>query len=77
MFYFDDRVVNLKAWQLYLGNSFFTLFVGIVLLVLAKFLGLLGLENRSVDELLAKAGEIAQARNPKILFGNTGNRQYS
>lgn len=69
MFYFTERVVELKAWQLYLGNAFWTLFVGLILLVIAKVLGLFGIDNSAVDGLLAKAGQIAEARNPDVLSG--------
>ncbi len=67
MFYFTEKVVNLKAWQLYLGNAFWTLFVGIVVLLIAKLLGFIGLESHIVDDLLSKSGQIAEARNPEIL----------
>ena len=69
MFYFTERVVELKAWQLYLGNAFWTLFVGLILLVVAKVLGLFGLDNNAVDNLLDRAGQIAEARNPEVLTG--------
>ena len=69
MFYFTERVVELKAWQLYLGNAFWTLFVGLILLVIAKVLGLFGLDNNAVDNLLDRAGQIAEARNPEVLTG--------
>ena len=69
MFYFNDKVVNLKAWQLYLGNAFWTLFIGLLLLVIAKVLGMVGLESEAVDNLLSKAGQITQARNPQVLTG--------
>lgn len=72
MFYFTDKVINLKAWQLYLGNAFWTLFVGLLLLVIAKVLGLVGLESDSVDSLLSKTGQIAQARNPQVLSNLLG-----
>ena len=69
MFYFTEKVVNLEAWQLYLGNAFWTLFVGLVLLIIAKVLGMVGLESEAVDNLLSKAGQISGARNPQIVTG--------
>ena len=68
MFYFTENVIDLKAWQLYLGNAFWTLFVGLFLLVLAKLLGLVGLDHSALDTLLHKAGTIAHARDPNLLL---------
>ena len=63
-----ENVIDLKAWQLYLGNAFWTLFVGLFLLVLAKLLGLVGLDNSALDMLVHKAGSIAHARDPNVLL---------
>lgn len=68
MFYFTEKVTDLKAWQLYLGNAFWTLFVGLLLLIIAKVLGLVGLETDAIDNLLHRVGGIAEARNPNVLF---------
>lgn len=67
MFYFTERVVELKAWQLYLGNAFWSLFVGLLLLVIAKVLGLIGFNSTLVDDILSKTGHITHARNPEVL----------
>jgi len=67
MFYFTQRVVELKAWQLYLGNAFWTLFVGLLLLMIANVLGIIVLENDVVNNLLKKTGHITEARNPVVL----------
>jgi len=40
MLFLTDKVVNLKAWQFYLGNSIFTFLVGLILVVLSKILGI-------------------------------------
>ena len=69
MFYFFERVVELKAWQLYLGNAFWTLFVGIVLMVVAKILGVIGLESEAVASILHRVGVISGARSPDIITG--------
>lgn len=68
MFYFNENVIDLKAWQLYLGNAFWTLFVGLFLLILAKLLGLVGLDNATMDLLFHKAGSISHARDPGVLL---------
>jgi hypothetical protein len=68
MFYFNENVIDLKAWQLYLGNAFWTLFVGLFLLILAKLLGLVGLDNATMDLLMHKAGSISHARDPNVLL---------
>ena len=68
MFYFMENVTDLKAWQLYLGNAFWTLFVGLLLLIIAKVLGLVGLETDAIDNLLHRIGGIAEARDPNVLF---------
>ncbi len=63
-----DNVIDLKAWQLYLGNAFWTLFVGLFLMILAKLLGLVGLDNSGLNQLVQKAGSIAHARDPNLLL---------
>ena len=68
MFYFMENVSDLKAWQLYLGNAFWTLFVGLLILVIAKVLGLVGLETDAIDNLLHRIGGITEARDPQMLF---------
>lgn len=72
MFYFFERVVELKAWQLYLGNAFWTLFVGIVLMVIAKVLGVIGLESEAVATILQRVGVVSGARSPDIITGGHG-----
>lgn len=67
MFYFDSPVKDLKAWQLYLGNAFWTLFVGLLLLLIGKILGLFGLDHGAVSQILSKVGTVAQARSPDVL----------
>ena len=69
MFYFTENVVDLKAWQLYLGNAFWTLFVGIILMVVAKVLGVIGLETEAVSGLLNRVSDITHARGPQVLTG--------
>ena len=70
MFYFTENVIDLKAWQLYLGNAFWTLFVGIILMVIAKVLGVIGLETEAVSGLLNRVSNITQARGPQVLTGS-------
>ena len=69
MFYFTQKVVELKAWELYLGNAFWTLFVGILLMIIAKVLGLVGLDTASVDNILNRAGRFTHAGHPSTLGG--------
>lgn len=69
MLYFTERVVELKAWQLYLGNAFWTLFVGLILLVLAKILGVFGLDTSQVNNLLTRTGQITDSRSPEPVTG--------
>ncbi len=69
MLYFTERVVELKAWQLYLGNAFWTLFVGLILLVLAKILGVFGLDTSQINNLLTRTGQITDSRNPEPVTG--------
>jgi hypothetical protein len=68
MFYFEENVIDLKAWQLYLGNAFWTLFIGLFLLVLAKLLGLVGLDHSVLGTLVQKASSITHARDPNVLL---------
>ena len=65
MLYFTEYVRDLKAWQLYLGNAFWTLFVGIILLVIAKVLGMVGIESEALDNLLSRAGQFTHASTPQ------------
>ena len=67
MLFFTEKVVNLKAWQLYLGNAFWTLFVGLILLILAKVLGIFGLDSNAITNILHRAGQISHARSPNVL----------
>ena len=75
MFYFTEKVVDLKAWELYIGNAFWTLFVGIILIVFVKVLDLLGLENKTVDHIAHDIGSITYARDPRNLL-YTGNHTH-
>ncbi len=68
MFYFTEKVVNLKAWELYLGNAFWTFFVGLVLIVIAKLLGLVGIQSSTVGSILDTTGQITHAENPATLL---------
>ena len=67
MFYFTERVIELKAWQLYLGNAFWTLFIGIIILVIAKVLGIIGLESETTHALLQRFGRITASRDPEFI----------
>ncbi len=69
MLYFTERVVELKAWQLYLGNAFWTLFVGLILLILGKVLGVFGLDTSQITNLLSRTGQIVDARSPEPVTG--------
>ena len=64
MLYFDQDVCKLKAWEFYLGNSFWTLFVGLILLLIAKVLGLIGIESDAIDNLLHRTGQFTHAQDP-------------
>ena len=67
MFYFTEPVVNLKAWQLYLGNSFFTFFVGLILIIITRLLGFIGLHSEVVNTLLHKVGRFTHAASPEYV----------
>ena len=61
MFYFTEDVIQLKAWQLYLGNAFWTLFVGIVLMLIAKVLGMVGVHSDALESILNQTGHLTNA----------------
>ena len=63
MFFFDQKVVNLKAWELYLGNALWTFFIGLVLVLTIKVLDVFGLEKTGLGELAQKAGQVMGARS--------------
>ena len=60
---FTEKVVNLKAWQLYLGNGIWTLAIGIVLIIISKLLGLFGLNNDTTNKLLSMTAKVATGGN--------------
>jgi hypothetical protein len=64
----NDKVVNLRAWQLYLGNGIFTFAVGLVLLIIAKLLGTTGIHSETLNKLLSATGRITHARDPHTLL---------
>lgn len=70
---FTEKVVNLRAWQLYLGNGIWTLFVGLVLLLLGKLFGVLGINNSQITGLLQKAGAVATDKNSNHVLNNHHN----
>ena len=63
MFFFDQKVVNLRAWELYLGNALWTFFIGILLVLAVKLLDVFGLEKTGLGELVNKTGEVIGARS--------------
>ena len=63
MFFFDQKVVNLKAWELYLGNALWTFFIGLVLILTIKVLDVFGLENSALYDIAQKAGQVMGARS--------------
>ena len=63
----NDKVVNLRAWQLYLGNGIFTFAVGLILLIVAKLIGMTGIHSDTLNRILGAAGKISQARDPNTL----------
>jgi hypothetical protein len=62
---FTEKVVNLKAWQLYLGNGIWTLSVGIVLILISKILGLFGLNNETTNKLLSMTAKVSSVDNQR------------
>lgn len=62
MFFFDQKVTNLKAWELYLGNALWTFFIGILLVLAIKVLDIFGLEKSNLGEILEKTGQVIGAR---------------
>jgi hypothetical protein len=61
--FFTEKVVKLKAWQLYLGNGIWTFLVGLVLLIVAKILGMTGIHSSTLTKLLSTAGSISTGQN--------------
>lgn len=73
MFFFDQKVTNLRAWELYLGNALWTFFIGILLVLAVKLLDVFGLEKTGLGEIVNKTGEVIGARADvanDILDGN-------
>ena len=63
----NDKVVNLKAWQLYLGNGIFTFAVGLILLIIAKLFNMTGIQSDTINRLLSATGRVTNARDPSTL----------
>lgn len=57
--FLTDKVVNLRAWQLYLGNSIYTFLVGFIIIIISSLFGAFGGHNRKIDQLLDKVGYLA------------------
>ena len=73
MFFFGQKVTNLRAWELYLGNALWTFFIGILLILAVKLLDVFGLEKTGLGEIVSKTGEVIGARSNianDILDGN-------
>ena len=64
---FTEKVVNLRAWQLYLGNGIWTLLVGLVLMILGKLFGMAGINSGDLHNILSKAGAVATNRDSQLL----------
>ena len=47
--YFTMKVVDMKAWQLYVGQSLFLVVVGIIFWLLTTLLESLGVKNKYID----------------------------
>lgn len=62
MFFFDQKVTNLRAWELYLGNALWTFFIGILLVVAVKLLDVFGLQKTGLGEIMHRTGEVIGAR---------------
>ena len=62
MFFFDQKVTNLKAWELYLGNALWTFFIGIILVLVIKLLDIFGLEKTPLGDIIHRTGEVIGAR---------------
>ena len=63
MFFFDQKVTNLRAWELYLGNALWTFFIGILLVISIKLLDIFGLNNTGLGELVQRTGTVIGARS--------------
>ena len=69
MFYFTEDVIQLKAWQLYLGNAFWTLFVGILLCLVVKMLGLAGIHSDALRNIIHETRNFTGAQTPEQIRG--------
>lgn len=47
--YFTMNIVDMKAWQLYVGQSLFLVIVGVIFWLLNSLLGSLGIKNKYID----------------------------
>ena len=63
MFFFDQKVTNLRAWELYLGNALWTFFIGILLVLAVKLLDIFGLNKTGLGEIVQRTGEVIGARS--------------
>jgi len=55
--YFTMKLFDMKAWQLYVGQSLFLVVVGIIFWLFSTFLATLGVKNKYID------GGVAVIRN--------------
>ena len=55
--YFTMKLVDMRAWQLYVGQSLFLIMAGIIFWLLKTLLTTLGVTNRYID------GGVAAVRN--------------
>jgi hypothetical protein len=57
--YFTMKIVDMKAWQLYIGQSLFLVVVGIIFWLLNSLLRSLGIKNKYIDTSVSALRNVA------------------
>ena len=57
--YFNMKVVNMRGWQLHVGNSLFIIFVGLIFMLLDYLIKFAGLQSRATKFLKKHTKQIA------------------
>ena len=57
--YFTMKIVDMKAWQLYVGQSLFLVVIGIIFWLLTTLLATLGVKNKYIDSSVSALRDVA------------------